>query len=78
MSYFNYSFPATLEIGGEDVDVTISYTIEPAQRGGRTDPSWDAYADEYEVTVDGKVVEVPELEETIFKLCEKDMNSYGD
>jgi hypothetical protein len=27
-------------------DVQVKYTIEPAQRGGMTDPSWDAYVDE--------------------------------
>jgi len=41
----------TIEGGGEDAveievetEVEVEYHIEPAQRGGMTDPSWSAYA----------------------------------
>jgi hypothetical protein len=33
------------------IEVDVEYNIEPAQHGGRTDPSWEAYAILETVTV---------------------------
>jgi hypothetical protein len=64
-------------------DVQVDYSIEPAQRGGMTDPSWDAYVDEviayWErpgkgwVQLDLTESEVEQISEQIMK-----NRSYGD
>ena len=51
MKNFYITQTLTIEGGGEDAvelevetEVEVDYYIEPAQRGGMTDPSWSAYA----------------------------------
>jgi len=66
------SFKAKIE-----VEVEISYEIEPGQvgycdsLGCPEEPSWDAYPDEIEVKY--PVEPSPELMETLVILCEEDM-----
>ena len=80
MSNYSYSFDACLQIGDEeDVEVTIHYDIEPAQHGGWSDPSWDAYASDYEVRRDGKVIETSEEDDKrIMKAIDEDMSNMDD
>ena len=41
----NDSSATITEFTVEDTVYTVSWYVEPAQRGGHTDPSWDAYPD---------------------------------
>lgn len=77
MSNYQYDFTTTIEINGEETEVSVGYNVEPAQRGGWSDPSWDAYADEFEVTLDGKTLELDkETEAIILDRCNDDMENF--
>lgn len=54
------------EIMGKTYDV--EYDIEPAQRGGMTDPSWDAYIDDVSVTCKGKDLPSGNIGDLIYDL----------
>ena len=56
----------SFEIMGKTYDV--EYDIEPAQRGGMTDPSWDAYIDDVCVTCNGKDLPTGNVSDLIYDL----------
>lgn len=48
----------TIDIDYEGVNLTVEYYVEPAQNGGRTDPSWDAYVTVEDVYVGQDLVSI--------------------
>ena len=54
------------EIMGKTYDV--EYDIEPAQKGGMTDPSWDAHIDDVSVTCKGKDLPSGKVGDLIYDL----------
>lgn len=49
MSYTHTT--VTLEMkDGEEIDVEVKFYIDPGQNGGWTDPSWDAYIEDWEIS----------------------------
>jgi hypothetical protein len=56
----------SFDIMGKTYDV--EYEIEPAQRGGMTDPSWDAYVSEYAVSYKGKDLPSNKFNDLIYDL----------
>ena len=54
----------TFEI--DDIEYECFFEIEPAQRGGMIDPSWDAHCYDLVVTLDGNLIETDDLDEEGF------------
>ena len=57
----------TFEI--DDIEYECFFEIEPAQRGGMIDPSWDAHCYDLVVTLDGNLIEPGDLDEEGFDYC---------
>lgn len=62
-----HSFKTTIE-------VEVFYSVEPAQRGCKTDPSWKAHVDEIEVIHNGQVIDLDDsTREEIEEECQAHM-----
>jgi hypothetical protein len=69
-----------MAIGGEDIEIYADFHVEPAQYGGRTDPSWDAYIEIDEVRdTQGEILSLTDKEEEyLVKLIERDYENRSD
>ena len=70
---YKFTFEVEDEDGGVSV-YTAEYAVEPAQRGGMTDPSWDAYPylDGDILDSDGNPVSSKEIEDAASEAMEAD------
>lgn len=51
----------TFKVDG--IEYECFFEIEPAQRGGMIDPSWDAHCYDLVITLDGNLIDTEDLDE---------------